>query len=505
LKTILSSEIISAREKQEALSVLPLLVLLLISVFFTFYKSNSAFTSDEVWSVRVASLNFQAEMDALKADVHPPLYYQLLFGWIRLLGTGERTVRALSGLFYLLSVLALYGLARDLYGSKAALLASAVYAASPLAILSAQFARMYSLLSLLAILSTWFFLQFTTRQQISRPRLIAYVLINILGTFTHIAFFFVLFGQVVTYLLTRRRTHLLRLILLISLSLIPYVLLWGQVLLRQVSHSQEGIAWVGKPTWSTYVELLLLYGGPLWLLLPVIVYLRWRTRKKPALTFNIFRPEMIPAWLLGITILTPLLLSEIKPIFNARLAIVGLHLFALVVALILADAGARNFLSFELLALSLLGIVILHPGFSSCDNRAAASFLNGAANDGDAVIFTSLTRLPIDFYLDQIAARKKLFETSFPAEIDNHPGYEGRITGADRKTDLDHEGRELAERLEQMFSQGGNHRVFVLRGFHPELDAILEKRLADRFHFSGVVVKCDETSPYFKQIVVWQR
>jgi uncharacterized membrane protein len=501
----LSSQILPAREKQTALSVLPLLVLLLISVFFALYKSNSAFTSDEVWSVRVASLNFQAEMDALKADVHPPLYFQFLYGWIRLFGTGERTVRTLSGLFYLLSVFALYGLARSLYGNKAALLASAVYAASPLAILSAQFARMYSLLSLLAILSTWLFLQFTIQQRESRLRLIAYVLINILGTFTHIAFFFVLFGQVVTHLLTRRRAHLLRLILLISLSLIPYVLLWGQVLLRQVSHSQEGIAWVGKPAWSTYLELLLLYGGPLWILLPVIIYLRWRSRTKPALWLNIFQPEMMPAWLLGITILTPLLLSEIKPIFNARLAIVGLHLFALVVALILADASARNFLSFELLALSLLGIVILHPGFSSCDNRAAATFLNGAANDGDAIIFTSLTRLPVDYYLNQIPAQKKLLETSFPAEIDNHPGYEGRVTGADRKTDLDNEARELAERLEQMFSHGGNHRVFVFRGFHPELDAILEKRLAERFHFNGIALKCDETSPYFNQIVVWQR
>jgi hypothetical protein len=213
---------------------------------------------------------------------------------------------------------------------------------------------------------------------------------------------------------------------------------------------------------------------------------------------------MTPVWLLGITVLTPLLLSEIKPIFNARLAIVGLHLFALVVALILADASTRNFLTFELLALSLLGLVILHPGFSSCDNRTTASFLNGAANDGDAVIFTSLTRLPVDFYLDQIAARKVLYETSFPAEIDKHPGYEGRITSAERKSDLDDEGRALAERLQKIFSQGGNHRVYVLRGFHPELDAILEKRLTERFHLSGIAIECDETSPYFKQIVVWQ-
>ena len=214
---------------------------------------------------------------------------------------------------------------------------------------------------------------------------------------------------------------------------------------------------------------------------------------------------MLPLWLLLITVLTPLLLSYIKPIFNSRLAIVGLPLFALGVAVMLADAKTGYFLSLKMVALSVIGILFLHPGFSRCDNRATAAFINEKANDGDAVIFTSLSRLPIDFYLDQIPTRKHLVETTFPAEIDLHPGYEGRITDPNRETDLENEARDLVDRLERSAPQQAIRHVFVLRGFHTQIDAILDQKLRERLKFKGLVLKCDEASQYFKEIVLYEK
>jgi uncharacterized membrane protein len=139
-------------------SKLGLILLLMCSSFFALYHSNAAYTSDEVWSVNtVLSDNV---ISALKADVHPPFYFQLLDVWVSLFGPGERAVRSLSGLFYILAVLALYCLARELYGDELALLCAALYACSPLAIASAQFARMYALLSFLSIVSTLLYVQF---------------------------------------------------------------------------------------------------------------------------------------------------------------------------------------------------------------------------------------------------------------------------------------------------------------------------------------------------------
>ena len=69
--------------------VTSLLLLLLCSTFFALYKSDSAYGSDEVWSVKAVNVDYNSTMETLKADVHPPLYYQFLYAWVRLFGAGE--------------------------------------------------------------------------------------------------------------------------------------------------------------------------------------------------------------------------------------------------------------------------------------------------------------------------------------------------------------------------------------------------------------------------------
>jgi uncharacterized membrane protein len=481
-----------------------IILLLLCSSFFALYKSNSAYTSDEVWSVKAASLNYSAEMAMLKADVHPPLYFQILSVWIRLFGTGERTVRSLSGLFYLLSGFAVYGIGRELYGSKTAFLCATLYLTSPLAILSAQFARMYSLLSLLSLLSTWLYLQFSLKPRHSNLRLAFYIFVNVLGTFTHIAFFFLLFGQIVFQLLFYRRTRLRTFAVAMVLSLTPYLLFWAPVLLGQINNSQEGLAWVNKPGLSSVGELVLLYGGVFWLLIPVLLYLWWRSGFEPMRRFNKLTIKSLPVWLLAITVLTPLLISQVRPIFNTRLAIVGLHLFALTIGAFIGNR-ANYFLSLELILLTALGLFFLHPGTSACDNRAMATYLSQTAKDDDVVIFTSLTRLPIDYYLERVPTTRKLFETSFPSEIDKHPGYEGRINDPARSAALEREARELVDKIAEMKLRDRGGRIFFFRGRHPSVDSILEKRLVERFELLPAEgLQCAEASPYFKKISVYR-
>ena len=476
-------------------------LLLVVSTFFALYKSDSAFGSDEVWSVKAVSVDYTSTMETLKADVHPPLYYQMLYVWVRLFGTGERAVRSLSGLFFVLSVLAVYGLGRSLYGSKTGLLCATIFLCSPLAILSAQFARMYALLSLLSILSTWLYLQFSVKPDNSRLLFVLYVLVNALGTFTHIAFFFVLFAQIVFHVFFYRRTRIIAFAVAFVLSLIPYTFLWAPVLIRQMSKSAEGIAWVSKPDLPMLAEFVFLYGGVLWLLIPVLLYLWWRDKSSER--FSQLRETSFPLWLLVLTILTPLLISLAKPIFNSRLAIVGVHLFALTIGAVVGTR-ANKFLALLLVGLTAIGLIVLHPGVTNCDNRATAAYLSQKANNGDAVIFTSLTRLPIDYYLEQLKTEKKFFETSFPAEIDQHPGYEGRITDPSRRAALEREGQELIEGLARTRPADKSRRIFFLHGAHPAIDSIVEKSLRERFELvPGEGVKC-ELSPYFKEVSVYR-
>jgi hypothetical protein len=117
------------------------------------------------------------------------------------------------------------------------------------------------------------------------------------------------------------------------------------------------------------------------------------------------------------------------------------------------------------------------------------------------VIFTSLTRLPIDYYLDRSPTKRNLFETSFPAEIDSHPGYEGRITDPGREAALEREAQELVEKITRMqFGQ-----IFFIHGRNPEIDAIVEQQLRKRFELlNGQGMQCAEASPYFKEVSVYR-
>ena len=63
------------------------------------FLTSSHLWSDEALSVNIANLHLSDLRVALRQDGAPPLYYVLLHVWMRLFGTGDWTVRAMSGLF----------------------------------------------------------------------------------------------------------------------------------------------------------------------------------------------------------------------------------------------------------------------------------------------------------------------------------------------------------------------------------------------------------------------
>ena len=86
--------------------------------------------------------------DGVAADVHPPGYYVLLWGWGRLLGTSPWSARLLSVLLGLGTVAIGYRLARDTLGGRTAGLAGWMLALAPFQVHYAQEVRMYGLLAL---------------------------------------------------------------------------------------------------------------------------------------------------------------------------------------------------------------------------------------------------------------------------------------------------------------------------------------------------------------------
>ena len=127
-------------------------------------------------------------------DIQPPLYYYLLWLWVRLAGTSEVALRFPSVFFGALTVPLLWITARRLLGWRAAWLSVLLLALSPLHVYYAQEARMYTLLTCLGLLSSFLLLRLLSLQSpdLRSPTVWAYVLTAAAALYTHYFAFFLL-------------------------------------------------------------------------------------------------------------------------------------------------------------------------------------------------------------------------------------------------------------------------------------------------------------------------
>lgn len=96
-------------------------------------------------------------------DQHPPLYYALLHGWIRVFGDGEAGARALSAALGTLTIPVMYLLGRRLVNRRVGIAGALILAVSPFHVRFAQEARMYTLLTLNAAAALYAFVMLVDR------------------------------------------------------------------------------------------------------------------------------------------------------------------------------------------------------------------------------------------------------------------------------------------------------------------------------------------------------
>jgi hypothetical protein len=110
---------------------------------------------DELYAthVRLGSLWSLAETTA--TDFHPPLYRLLMFGWIRVFGDGEISVRLIPLAAGLFSICVVYALGRMLFSTVVGLTAASLVAISPTHIWYSQEARHYCIWMALVLLAAF--------------------------------------------------------------------------------------------------------------------------------------------------------------------------------------------------------------------------------------------------------------------------------------------------------------------------------------------------------------
>lgn len=464
-----------------------------ISAWLAFNRASAPLLTDDIWSLRTVALPAFGMVRALAADVHPPLYFLLLAPWTRAFGDSEVALRLLSILFYFLSILAMYRLCRRFQDRDGAVLSTAIYAFTPLVVLGANLVRMYSLLSLLAIVSTHFWLGISTGKPARVLDWTLWLIANILGTFCHLWFFCLLLGQGLTSLVLHR-ARWRPLLAGFVLSVTPYALVWLPSLLAQLHGSNEAAAWLTKPDLALLQEILVMQFGLMALVLPVVLFRAWEERQWD---FGIPRWSVL---LLAFTLLPPLLLSFIKPFFHIRFTIVATHILALILGLM----ASRFFDGRLTVVLALLAVgfsIAMRPGPASCNSRSLAAILVDTLHDNDVVIYSSLSRPPVDHYLDRIKPSRPWLETSFPPEIDTHPGYEGSLAvSAARRTEL----RTVAEQLANQIATRRGATVYVLHGVRPMTDRTLLDALERRFKKVQPPFACAGGGAYFTEVTAFR-
>jgi hypothetical protein len=140
---------------------LPLLAIVALGSSLRMYQIGSkGLWIDEAFSVWLARRPWGEMLRWVgSVDQHPPLYYALLHGWVRVFGDGEASVRSLSAFLGTLTIPVMYVLGRRLFDDRVGLVSALILATSPFHIRFAREARMYALLTLSGALALYAFVR----------------------------------------------------------------------------------------------------------------------------------------------------------------------------------------------------------------------------------------------------------------------------------------------------------------------------------------------------------
>jgi len=175
-------------------------IMLLGAILRTVDLSSKSFWGDELLSLFHSQdiHNIKSFFSSLWGNFHPPLYFLLLKFW-SVFGNSEFHLRLLSVIFGVAVIPATYLLGIQLFEKKVSLLGAFFVAVSPFHLLYDREVRMYGLLTLLSILSLYFFLR--ALREGKNKLWVVYTVLTVLNTYTHYHAFLVIIFQWIFFLL----------------------------------------------------------------------------------------------------------------------------------------------------------------------------------------------------------------------------------------------------------------------------------------------------------------
>ncbi|RON38254.1 hypothetical protein BK666_30200 [Pseudomonas frederiksbergensis] len=347
------------------------LILVLAAAVRFYYLTAAAIWGDEGSSLLMSQYSLGDIWFHAAHDVHPPLYFMVLHGWIEVFGNGIFSIRSLSALPGIATVALGFWLVRLMANPRAALLAGLLLALLPTAVRYSQEVRMYSLLGLW-LLGATIALVYWVKQPRHTRHLVIYALLMAAGFYTH---YFTALCVIVhwAYLLVLRLhpTHPMKHITrpawwLANVAIVVLFLPWLPGLIDLIQH-MDALKANGDVGWELPVSLSSL-PSMIWDYmiqddgdnLPWLMFAALPALLLVVIVLTVVRDRSLYRWsaLLALYTLVPLLLvfgvSFISPVFIERY----LTAFALGLPLILGLAIDRLLDGFRVVALALLVLLV---------------------------------------------------------------------------------------------------------------------------------------------------
>jgi mannosyltransferase len=403
------SKFVPKTERGQSFIVITLLMAF-ASALSVFVFSKTSLRLDEAQSLFQVSRDVGGTLFAVAQDVHVPGYHLLLQAWTFVFGNNVMAARYMSLLFFLATIPTVYVVARLVFNHKVGLFAALLVTISPFMQWYGSEARMYSMLAFITILHYYFFIK--VYEEGRARHWLGYILVAILGLYTHYFFGFVLITEALFYLMYVKsfpKGSLKKFILAAVVSLVAFVpwLLYVQQL-GTASNTQPALTEPSSgDVFNTYAQFLFGFQVDalntiivsLW---PVVVLLAFFALQK---NHKITQQAVFFALAAIIPVIAAFIISvTIRPFYLSRYLIVCLPPLVILLAWIFSiyPQRVRRVLQVVLvtLTLGLLAIQVLNPQTPvKEDYSEAVGYLNQTVTAQDVVVVAApFTIYPTEYY-----------------------------------------------------------------------------------------------------------
>jgi len=164
-----------------------ILIILVGAVLRIYGLSFESLWQDELHTALTVNSSLKESFDI---DLHPPLYYILIYSWSKNFGNTDISLRFFSAIFGIISIFLIFLVSRLLFDYRIGLLSSFILAISEFHVYYSQEAKMYSLLTFFVILSIYFFIKLLQKDKLRY--VIGYIISTIFCIYTHLYGIFIL-------------------------------------------------------------------------------------------------------------------------------------------------------------------------------------------------------------------------------------------------------------------------------------------------------------------------